>query len=43
MAESWLEPYITSILTDKKGILDHWRRQKKTLYQAEQRTSKLGC
>ncbi len=31
MAKSLLEPYVTSLLTDKKGILDHWRRQKLTL------------
>ena len=31
MAKSWLEPHITSLLTDKKGILDHWRRQTPTL------------
>ena len=27
MAKSSLEPHITSLLTDKEGILDHWRRQ----------------
>ncbi len=27
MAKSWLEPYITSLLTGKRDILDSWRRQ----------------
>lgn len=31
MTKSWLEPHITSLLTDKKNILDSWRRQMPTI------------